>query len=138
MASATLNISTVYDVEHCCVCGMPWAMTREFRKARLDDHRTFYCPAGHGQAFTGKTDAQRAEDKARQAEEAAERLRRQLQGRERDLQAARRSHAATKGQLTKTKRRIAHGVCPCCTRTFANVERHIANKHPEFVDEAKG
>ena len=138
MASATLNMVTTYDVEYCCRCGIAWAMTRDFRNARINDHGWFYCPSGHQQHYTGKTDAQKAQEQARQAEEANERLRRQLRGREQDLQAARRSHAATKGQLTKTKRRIAHGVCPCCTRSFANVERHMANKHPEFVDEAKG
>ena len=39
---------------------------------------------------------------------------------------------AEKGAKTKLKNRIANGVCPCCTRSFQNLQRHIETKHPEF------
>jgi hypothetical protein len=34
---------------------------------------------------------------------------------------------------TRIRNRIAAGVCPCCTRTFKNVARHIKDKHPTYV-----
>lgn len=39
------------------------------------------------------------------------------------------------GALAKTKKRAAKGVCPVagCKRHFADVERHIASKHPDYV-----
>jgi chemotaxis response regulator CheB len=44
-----------------------------------------------------------------------------------------REHSATRAQLTKTKKRVANGVCPCCNRTFKQLARHMKAKHPEFV-----
>jgi len=43
-----------------------------------------------------------------------------------------RQKAAAKGQLTKTKRRVANGVCPCCNRTFADLSAHMHGQHPEY------
>jgi hypothetical protein len=40
-----------------------------------------------------------------------------------------------KAAKTRIKNRIKHGVCPCCTRTFANLAAHMKNKHPDYVKE---
>lgn len=55
-------------------------------------------------------------------------------------QHARNQARAQKAAKTRMKNRIANGVCPCCNRHFANVQRHIRTKHPEFTmaGEAKG
>ena len=41
---------------------------------------------------------------------------------------------AEKGAKTKLKKRIANGVCPCCTRTFQNLGQHMTNQHPEYTE----
>lgn len=33
----------------------------------------------------------------------------------------------------KLKKRAAAGVCPCCNRTFTNMQRHMKSKHPNVV-----
>lgn len=116
-------------LEECCNCGVPFALSRYLKAERLNDHRNFYCPNGHPQHYTGKTDAERE----REARERAERM---LASREEDLRIERISHAATKGQLTKTRKRVANGVCPCCHRTFQQLARHMKAKHPEHVAES--
>lgn len=30
-------------------------------------------------------------------------------------------------------KRIHNGVCPCCNRSFVNLQRHMKTKHPEVV-----
>lgn len=44
--------------------------------------------------------------------------------------------AAERDQLAKKharlQKRIEKGVCPCCNRTFLNLQKHMATKHPEF------
>ena len=40
---------------------------------------------------------------------------------------------ATKGVVTKIRRRVANGVCPCCKRHFVNLKRHMSGQHPEFA-----
>lgn len=43
---------------------------------------------------------------------------------------------ATKGVVTRMKRRLSHGVCPCCTRTFQNLRAHMRHRHPDYVNDA--
>jgi len=116
----------------CCSCGTVFGIN-EGQKVQLK--RTgewFYCPNGHSQRFT-KTEA----DKLREQLAAAERARDSARAYARSVQdqndAERRAHAATKGQLTKTRKRVANGVCPCCNRSFADLGRHMAGKHPDYA-----
>jgi len=132
-------VQTKY-VTHTCPqdrCGVEFAVAEGYDARRREDHRTFYCPSGHSMSYLGKTEEQKQRERA-------ERLQRQIDAREADIRTEqrrlaneRRSHAATKGQLTKAKKRAAHGVCPGCNRSFANVARHVAHQHPELVEEVK-
>jgi hypothetical protein len=123
----TLNYTGQLIVQDCCNCGMTFAVPADYDKRRRNDHKSFYCPAGHPQSYTGKTEEQKQRERA-------ERLERQLANRDEDLRSARASLTATKGVLTKTKKRVANGVCPCCNRSFANLGRHMAGQHPEFAE----
>ena len=85
----------------------------------------FYCPAGHRQYYAGKTEE--------------EKLRRKLAQTQSDLKAEQGRVAILKEQRDKVKRshmrmreRVKNGVCPCCTRSFDNLARHMKTKHPEF------
>lgn len=113
----------------CCNCGVHFAMDERVYDECLQKGGNFYCPNGHGQHFT-----EPQLEKAQQRIRALEGYNRMTEER---LERERRQHSATKGQLTKTKKRIAGGVCPCCNRSFANVGRHMAGQHPEYVTEAK-
>jgi len=84
----------------------------------------FYCPNGHGQHYTGKTDAA----KLAEAQEANLSLRQRLDQAEAD--------AARKGkELASLKKRVNAGLCPQCHRHFANLARHVASKHPSELGE---
>lgn len=90
----------------------------------------FFCPNGHGLAYGGNTLKERL-TRAEQARDSARAYARSVQDQN---DAERRSHAATKGQLTRVRKRIAAGVCPCCNRTFQNVARHMAGQHPDYAE----
>ena len=50
----------------CCAnCGMAFAMTKDKAGRLRQSHNTFYCPSGHPQSFTAKTDAERVEERLR-------------------------------------------------------------------------
>lgn len=53
---------------------------------------------------------------------------------EESLENERKSHTATKGNLTKLKKRVHNGVCPCCKRSFQNLARHMKGKHPDYPE----
>jgi hypothetical protein len=133
--SLTMQETVKLITEECCTCGVLFAMAARFQRQCRDhpmgtpQEKGFYCPAGHIQYYTGPTEAQRQRQRAERAEQ-------QLASRDEDLRVERASHAATKGQLTRTRRRALNGVCPCCHRTFQQLARHMRVKHPDFQAEA--
>lgn len=55
----------------------------------------------------------------------------------RDYAALLRERESVKAQSTrlrKVKDRVKNGVCPCCNRTFVNLQRHMHTKHPSYDD----
>jgi hypothetical protein len=113
-----------------CWCGTAHAVPAELRDYQLRQHRdgqkfTVYCPLGHGYSPSGTPEVETVRRQLERAETRAASLVAHL-----DQEKA--SHAATKGQLTKVRKRAAKGVCPCCNRSFVNVARHVATKHPNF------
>lgn len=125
---------TTFHELKCCECGVMFGMTPDVYAVRRQDNRNFFCPHGHEQHFPkGKTEAEKLrEERDRLAQRIA-----QKDDRIKELQDQRdheqRRVAAAKGQVTKLKNRAAAGVCPCCTRHFDNLQRHMASKHPDFT-----
>ena len=66
------------------------------------------------------------------------RLTREKERLARRLEFERNSKAAIKGHLTRTKKRIAAGVCPCCKRTFQDLARHMNGQHPDYAPPKEG
>lgn len=116
----------------CPCCGVIFAVTADYEQCRRDDAKLFYCPNQHSMGY-GKS----AEDREREKAANLERRLKWAEGREthlRDqLQATERQRRAAKGQVTKIKNRIAAGVCPCCRRTFQDLQRHMAGQHPDYA-----
>jgi hypothetical protein len=117
----------------CGNCHIPFGLPAAMLKARQEDGGYFWCPNGHQiHYYETELDKLRKEKDRLQrvAESRAESLR--ITRGQRD--AAQRSASALKGVVTKTKKRIGNGTCPCCNRHFANVERHMQSQHPEYAD----
>lgn len=113
----------------CGVCGIPFAAPVELLAwSRKKPHRTFYCPAGHDLHFPGKTE----EERLRERLESERRYSANVVAR---LDQTEASLSATKGVVTKLKKRAANGVCPCCNRSFSKLHEHMKTKHPEFVEQ---
>lgn len=129
---STQTFTGTLVVQTCCNCGMTFGVESNYDAARREDHKDFYCPAGHPQHYTGKTEAQ----KLREQLAASERQRGWSEARETSLRdqlgATERSLRGHKAAKTRIKNRIAAGVCPCCNRSFQNVARHMAGQHPDF------
>lgn len=118
----------------CCRCKSDiWLPTDLYNSAKRSPRISFWCAYGHEQHFCeGPSDLDKMrQERDRLAQRVAERddeIRRQRELRE----AAERRTAAARGQVTKIKNRVGHGVCPCCNRSFENLARHMNSKHPGF------
>ena len=124
----------------CGGCGTHFGLDNQtYARARQSSAVYFRCtnpecpsPSRH---YT-ETDLDLARRDAASAREAAERERNRAEREADRANRQRRRAIALKGVVTRTKRRIAHGVCPCCRRTFANVARHMTAKHPSYKESA--
>jgi len=126
MTELTLSLS--FKPITCCHegCGLTFAIPTAWENLRRADHSFWYCPNGHVQHFVGETEA----EKYKRLME-IERERKDFA-----IKESARNHRraiALKGLVTKTKRRVGHGVCPCCSRSFQNLKRHMAGKHPDYA-----
>lgn len=130
-------MSDLINIGECCRCRAPMALPRDlYSAAKHSSSITFFCAHGHPQRFP---EGESEETKLRRERD---RLKQQLaqkddairQEREQRM-AAERQASAARGVVTKLKNRAAAGVCLCCNRSFANMARHMADKHPQFQAE---
>ncbi|MFZ5785500.1 MAG: hypothetical protein ACOY3Y_03565 [Acidobacteriota bacterium] len=124
-------------VEDCCECGIYFAMPRDFQERRRFDGKNFFCPAGHPQHYTEPEKA-KLERQLKQAEDRAAREAGWRRHAESTAHHAERRRRALQGVVTRTKRRIAAGVCPCCKRHFQNLEDHMKSRHPKYAHDEAG
>lgn len=112
-----------------CWCGIHLAVPDDLYSYAQRKGHAIYCPLGHTFIFTDTTVKRLEEAEKRLAEE-----RRRTQATRELLRAEERSHSATRGHLTRTKKRVGNGICPCCNRSFEDLARHMASKHPTYKE----
>lgn len=96
----------------------------------------FYCPNGHGQHYT-ISEIDKLKKQLAETDASLGYYRGRVENLNSEKDHYKRVAAANKGQVTKMKNRAANGVCQCCNRTFQNLQRHMATKHPDFATEGK-
>lgn len=122
----------------CHRCSTEYALPDAlYTAAKASEDISFWCPYGHQAHYpAGETAEQKLRrERDRLAQRIAEKddeIRRQRELRE----GTERQLSATRGVVTRIKNRVGHGVCPCCNRTFGNLYRHMATKHPGYAAEA--
>lgn len=113
----------------CTICSIPFAVSKTYWDHGQERGGDLYCSAGHCMTFgTGSLE---------KAKQEAVRLRAQLDQAKAHAESLERSRNALKGEVTKVKKRVGKGVCPCCNRHFANVERHMQTQHPDLASTAE-
>ena len=130
---STQTYTGTLTVMDCPNCGMTFGVTAEFEQRRRGDGGSFHCPLGHSMSFKANREAALKRD-LQYERDRAEREARRAASAEGRAQRAENSRRVTKGHLTRVKRRVAHGVCPCCNRTFKDLAAHMTTKHPDFAE----
>lgn len=131
----TATDSMVIEITDCPTCGVLFGAPSRMLQERRRSGSAFYCPSGHSMSYTETTEQRlRKQLDAKQAE--LERTVTRLGAARDQAEAAERSNRALRGVVTKTRKRIGNGVCPCCNRHFADVERHMATKHADYAESA--
>jgi len=114
-----------YETMECGECGILFALSMSFYRERKELGKAWYCPNGHSRVFR---------------ESVVEKLRKDLEAeRKRRIEPWDRANRA-EAEVEKARRklsRVGKGVCPWCKRSFQNLKRHVACKHPNQA-EARG
>lgn len=127
----SIAVNMTFETIDCPNCGMLFAITEELENRRRADGKSFYCPNGHSMSYGDTVHDRLRDERARTA-----RLTASLDQVRADRDALERSRSAVRGQLTKVKRRVANGVCPCCNRTFKDLAAHMTTQHPDYVEQS--
>ncbi len=117
-----------FEIQNCINCGCYFGVPSGFTAQRRQDKRSFYCPNGHSMSYN-----ESELDKIRRERD---RLQQRIAQKDDELKELENRRRAAIGQVTKLRNRVSHGVCPCCNRTFDNLARHMASKHPTYAAEA--
>ena len=100
----------------CITCDVRFGITETMEADRRQTGDNFYCPNGHRLSWSGELD----------------RLRKQVAAKDyaiKELRSDLESERTRSEKLDKKLKRVEHGVCPKCNRTFHNLRRHMKTKH---------
>jgi len=117
------RLATTYNEQlkmvtmRCGNCGIVFGMPDFLQQDRAENGGTFYCPNGHPRVYR---------------ESDVDRLGRELREAQAQVVSARDQLAAEKRARLAAQRRVGNGVCPCCKRTFVQLQRHMTAKHPDY------
>jgi len=134
MTTFTQIITETFQVVRCYTCSVPFGITDEiYRRVVTDAKGSIYCPAcGKETCWRESEDQKRIKELERKLAWEASEVARQKACRD----SVEASLAATKGVVTRLKRRVSAGTCPCCQRTFKQLAAHMKFKHPNYVGES--
>ena len=98
-----MNYSIEFTIVHCPNCSMPFCISKSFEEKRRDDHKGFYCPAGHYMAYDAETEAEKYKRLYKTKKDCCEFKARQLK-------TARASFYGLKGHVAKLKKQLAERI----------------------------
>lgn len=113
LTSFTLTMTTMV----CGECGIPFAVPQNYYNKLRETHETWHCPNGHERHYSGENEK--------------EKLQRMLKEKENELMRKTTQNIQLDNQLTKIKKDISAGKCPCCGKQYKHLANHMARKHPK-------
>jgi hypothetical protein len=134
----TLGLTTIT----CGACGISFAVPTRWYEQKRADRTDWHCPNGHTRHFTGPTEAVRLRDELAREKHRTEQAQadakwwqaRSAEANQRE-QITHRRLSAHKGVVTKLRKRVALGSCPCCHRKFKDLRDHMRAEHPDWNPE---
>lgn len=129
------NTDTTLEVVECASCSVKYAIPKSLNDSavRYPGNRpngwTIFCPFGHSWHYVGETPEEKLKRERERSARVTAELDQMTASRNAYKGVATRERAARK----RVEERVAHGVCPCCKRTFKQLAAHMERKHPEYA-----
>lgn len=139
MSLHRISVEVTLTEMNCGECGGTYAINERYRKQKYAHGNSGwhcpYCQTTWG--YFGDSENDRLQKEKDKLERRLTLEQNRRESAERETKKANNKLRAEKAAKTKLKNRIKHGVCPCCTRTFKNLARHMKGQHPEYVEKKK-
>lgn len=132
-AGAIMAAQDSLVVIQCGACGVLFAIPKSLDDRNQRTGESWYCPNGHNRVYAQTTE-QKLKKQLDEAKRCAAYFENRLDDEKRSHEATVRSRAAMKGQVTKLKKSVQAGECPCCGKSFPNLKAHMCT-HPDFDPE---
>lgn len=123
----------------CPTCGIVYAIpTTMVESAYAKGNRkiVWHCPNGHELGYNGESKEAKAkrtaEREAEYAKNRAARLAADLEQTRAHLHGQKSLATRMKNERNVARERAAAALCPCCNRSFKQLRRHMASKHPNY------
>lgn len=111
-----------------CWCGLVHAVPTNLYDVYMESKsKSLHCPLGHSYV-----PGERREIREEQLAAKVAHLREQNEHLRIERGKAEKRVSTYRGHLTRVKKRVSGGVCPCCNRSFENLGRHMKSKHPKY------
>lgn len=131
--AAQIELTVILTKINCGECGGTYALNERYRAQCAEKGKSWHCPYcqvgwGYSEGENAKLKKELEAEKRRVAF-ANDQARMERERRE----SAEARERAQKANVTKIKKRIKNGACPCCNRTFIDLQRHMATKHADYA-----
>lgn len=131
----TIELSTTLVSISCGNCGGVYAIGERYHQKAREEGTAWNCPYCRiGWGFTNRGENAELKRKLAQAQTTIEHKEADMQHVRQQRDHAEYSARTLRGVVTKTKKRIGRGICPCCNRTFSQLADHMQSQHPEYVE----
>lgn len=143
MAVIDTSVGVRINAIQCSSCYAWFGLDAGFETQAREDGRSFHCPyCDASLSWSNSSENKRLRDELAKQKHATEQAKA-----DRDYWVTRHSAAAGevehttrrlnahKGVVTKLKKRIGKGVCPCCHQKFKDLRDHMRAEHPDWNPE---
>ena len=132
---SAVSVEMVYQT--CISCGVVFGLPKDLDAQLRLNHKSFYCPNGHSQLYTAKSEVEKLRDEKVRLQSQLDQSRAGAEAWRARQEETERSLRSTKGVVTRIKNRVATGVCVCCSKKFPDLATHMKTEHPDWNAESK-
>lgn len=135
MTAAAFAVQLSLEPVTCGGCGAVFAINQDLHQRYRNEGLAIRCPnprCDWQSMVIRETEVQRLKKQLAEETARAERANEAHRWARERAEAELNSHRATRGHLTRARKRAAAGLCPCCNRSFQNLRRHMKTKHQDF------
>lgn len=130
---AQISVAITLTEINCGSCGGTYALNERYRAKRQEEGNGWHCPYCQCTwGYFGKTEAQQLREQLEAEKRRTEWAQNNAKAEREAREATERRLIARKAANTRLRNRVKNGVCPCCSRTFINLQQHMKSQHPDF------